>query len=116
MASALSTKALTYGVPLLFAVFAVNLLLPFNAAAQLGGLDLPTSLAAPPAHGKDQLREQDTLREQRNGTLLSEKQAAQRARDEFGGRVLSVNLRGDHYKIKLISKGVVRVVRVNAYE
>jgi len=50
---------------------------------------------------------------------LSEAEAAERARAEHGGKVLSVNLvRGEggeaHYRVKLLQDGSVRVVRVPA--
>lgn len=50
--------------------------------------------------------------------LISPRQAARRAQRRFGGRVLSVQLehRGGSpvYRVKLLSGGVVRVVRVPA--
>jgi len=50
--------------------------------------------------------------------LLSADEAARRAREKYGGKVLSVTLVNEganpFYKVKLISDGTVRVVRVAA--
>lgn len=46
---------------------------------------------------------------------ISQQQAADIAQRQFSGRVLSVKLVGQDYRVKLLnSKGQVRVVRVNS--
>ena len=50
---------------------------------------------------------------------ISSDEAARRAKEEYGGRVLSVDLvdqpgESAYYRVKLISGGTVRVVRIAA--
>lgn len=46
---------------------------------------------------------------------ISQQQAADIAQNQFSGRVLSVKLSGQEYRVKLLNrKGQVRVVRVDA--
>jgi len=86
----------------------------------------PAAAWAQPAW-REVAQQQTAGRESRNGSrqrgrqsshLISPRQAARRAQRRFGGRVLSVELehRGGSpvYRVKLLSGGVVRVVRVPA--
>lgn len=59
------------------------------------------------------------LAQQPAAGLITREQAAQRARAEHGGKVLSVRLRKPNgrrpfYKVKLLQNGNVRVVRIDA--
>ncbi len=46
---------------------------------------------------------------------ISKQQAAQIAQQQHSGRVLSVKVQGNSYKVKIISSsGQVRIIRVNA--
>jgi hypothetical protein len=46
------------------------------------------------------------------GQSISLKQAASQAQKLYGGEVISVKSRGDHYRIKLLKDGRVRSVRI----
>ena len=49
------------------------------------------------------------------GAEISQQQAAQIAQQAFSGRVLSIKLSGNHYRVKLLnSKGQVRIISVDA--
>lgn len=87
------------------------------ATAQLGGLGsnggLPNDpfsdgrpLGGPPDIGPE------ASERTRTAQHVNRAQAAAQARDQHGGRVLSVRWTGDDYRVKLLRRGEVRIVRI----
>lgn len=54
----------------------------------------------------------DAMHRSREPQFLNRAQAAERARRDHGGRVLSVGWTGSEYRVKLLRKGEVRIVSV----
>lgn len=120
---------------LVFVLMCVLLMLAYsaNAAAAPGGHSIPpqvgasmlrytASNAAPghgsTPHGEDNRSEQPRQNATQQRPAITPEQAAQRARDRFGGRVLNVILEhgpgGPYYRVKLLEHGRVRVVDIDA--
>ena len=87
------------------------------AAAQLGGLGGNGRVAPDPLIDERPLGDPPDVSprtEPRPPTPqhLNRAQAADRARSQHGGRVLSVRWTGDGYRVKLLRHGEVRIVRI----
>ncbi|MCK5768879.1 hypothetical protein [Algiphilus sp.] len=54
----------------------------------------------------------DAMHRSREPRFLNRAQAAERARRDHGGRVLSVGWTGSEYRVKLLRQGEVRIVSV----
>ena len=99
-------------------------------AVFLGGSLLAPAQARPDREDRQERKEQRKQRDDRGERaeqwrsrrgVLTRDEAARRAQQKYGGRVLSVDLlQSDNaparYRIKLLSEGNVRTVDVNALE
>lgn len=66
-------------------------------------------------HGRmrrNQEAEEEPVSKSRRDPPFGRAEAAERARTEHGGRVLSVRWTGQNYKVKLLDKGEIRTVTV----
>lgn len=113
----MSHKHLPY-LPLLTAVALLSAgTAAMPASAQLGGLGSEGGLSRDPLGNERPLDKPPDIgpeaRERtRTAQHVSRAQAAAQARNEHGGRVLSVHWTGDDYRVKLLRHGEVRIVRI----
>ncbi|GEM_PF-3302406 len=94
-----------------------RLLITLILAAGCSTLTALPVMAAPPVQGMQLMQTRDQS-DNRGARLISAKQAAKRAQQQYGGRVLSVSLRdnsGDpFYAVKLIKNGQVKIIYIPA--
>lgn len=94
-----------------------NLLRPLILLLLTAGLTLPVQakgLRLPELQVSDQSMGLMHDSQHNKRPSISREEAVRRARKQYPGKVLSVKQRGDHYAVKIIKNGRVRVINVSS--